>query len=449
MDLKSALKSAIEAKKKRHNPEAALEKEIEIFKRNYTDIKNNKSSIDQQSYARIPKFYYKLPKKDEILAQKLREEARDIFLKKKSKELLDNNELQAFWALLIKYQSSNVSPNSSFSGEETISYKEYQQIVNKAGPKYKIYLTPAVFAKLLQTSSQCKGRISTTSLFTYVMRKSWLEQTWIGLSLYDVTGHGYLREADLESYITFLIPTLPQLDGLENSFHNFYVCTVVRTFFFFLDPLRTGRVRIKDVVTCSFLDDLTELREGELTNDMLKANWFSAPSTLHVYGQYLNLDRDHNGMLSKRELAEYGTGTLTSVFLDRVFQECLTYKGEMDYKTYLDFVLALENRHEPQSLHYLFKILDINGVGYLDSFSLRYFLREIQEQMRVHDQDQVSFEDIKDGLFDMIKPADPTKITLQDLLNSGQGEVFVSILIDLNGFWAYERRAASPETVDN
>ena len=25
----------------------------------------------------------------------------------------------------------------------------------------------------------------------------------------------------------------------------------------------------------------------------------------------------------------YGTGTLTSVFLDRVFQECLTYEGEM------------------------------------------------------------------------------------------------------------------------
>lgn len=25
----------------------------------------------------------------------------------------------------------------------------------------------------------------------------------------------------------------------------------------------------------------------------------------------------------------YGTGTLTEVFLDRVFQECLTYEGEM------------------------------------------------------------------------------------------------------------------------
>lgn len=46
-------------------------------------------------------------------------------------------------------------------------------------------------------------------------------------------------------------------------------------------------------------------------------------------GQYLNLDKDHNGMLSKEELSRYGTATLTAVFLDRVFQECLTYDGEM------------------------------------------------------------------------------------------------------------------------
>ena len=36
---------------------------------------------------------------------------------------------------------------------------------------------------------------------------------------------------------------------------------------------------------------------------MQESNWFSAPSALRVYGQYLNLDKDHNGMLSKEELA--------------------------------------------------------------------------------------------------------------------------------------------------
>lgn len=63
----------------------------------------------------------------------------------------------------------------------------------------------------------------------------------------------------------------------------------------------------------------------------------------------------------------YGTGTMTRLFVDRIFQECLTYEGEVvcswnipkehitpspsllqDYKTYLDFVLAMENRKEPQ-----------------------------------------------------------------------------------------------------
>ena len=40
---------------------------------------------------------------------------------------------------------------------------------------------------------------------------------------------------------------------------------------------------------------------------MQESNWFSAPSALRVYGQYLNLDKDHNGMLSKEELARYVT----------------------------------------------------------------------------------------------------------------------------------------------
>ena len=49
---------------------------------------------------------------------------------------------------------------------------------------------------------------------------------------------------------------------------------------------------------------------------MQESNWFSAPSALRVYGIYLNLDKDHNGMLSKTELAAYGTGTFTPGFWD-------------------------------------------------------------------------------------------------------------------------------------
>lgn len=73
----------------------------------------------------------------------------------------------------------------------------------------------------------------------------------------------------------------------------------------------------------------------------------------------------------------YKSGSLTSVFLDRVFQDAFTYDGEMDYKGYLNFVLATENRHEPQALRYLFRFLDIKNQGYLDSFTILYFSRVI------------------------------------------------------------------------
>jgi serine/threonine-protein phosphatase 2A regulatory subunit B'' len=322
----------------------------------------------------IPTFFRALPPEEDVLQQKLREEARAEFLQRRSRALLDNEELKRLWTLLDSNATTGSGTSSPAAvskepapgqqqqdGEQMIGYEEYKKVKELAGEKCAPFFTAVVFAKLQQGDAH--GRISVMAFFNYVMRKVWLHQTRIGLSLYDVTGQGYLREQDLENYIAELIHTLPQLDGLEKSFHNFYTCTAVRKFFFFLDPLRTGKIRIQDILACSFLDELLELRDQDLAKDVQEANWFSAPSALRVYGVYLNLDQDHNGMLSKSELLKYGTGTLTTAFVDRVFQECLTYEGEMDYKTYLDFVLALENRKEPQALQYYFRYIFLLNTG--------------------------------------------------------------------------------------
>ena len=50
------------------------------------------------------------------------------------------------------------------------------------------------------------------------------------------------------------------------------------------------------------------------------------------------------------------------------------------------------------------------------------------------------FEDVKDEIFDMVRPKDPLRIKLQDLIDCGKGETVISILIDLDGFWTYENR---------
>ena len=113
-----------------------------------------------------------------------------------------------------------------------INYEDFQKVGSEAGSKCQQFFSASVFCKLLQTDPY--GRISIMQFFNYVMRKVWLHQTRIGLSLYDVAGQGYLKESDLENYILELIPTLPQLNGLERSFYSFYVCTAVRKFFWIL-----------------------------------------------------------------------------------------------------------------------------------------------------------------------------------------------------------------------
>lgn len=95
------------------------------------------------------------------------------------------------------------------------------------------------------------------------------------------------------------------MNGVDDAFRTFYVCTAVRRFLFFLDPLRAGRVRICDILACGFLDNILELREASTTQARLEENWFSLESAKRVYASYLRLDTDQNGMLSRKELAGY------------------------------------------------------------------------------------------------------------------------------------------------
>lgn len=52
-------------------------------------------------------------------------------------------------------------------------------------------------------------------------------------------------------------------------------------------------------------------------------------------------------------------------------------------------------------------------------------------------------------IFDMVKPKDPCRITLQDLIASGVGDTVVTILTDVNGFWAYDNRENLVQEQDN
>jgi serine/threonine-protein phosphatase 2A regulatory subunit B'' len=107
----------------------------------------------------------------------------------------------------------------------------------------------------------------------------------------------------------------------------------------------------------------------------------------------------------------------------------------MDYKSYLDFVLALENRNSPQGLRYLFNIMDMDKKGYLHAGDLHFFYRvrspvrhrsrsinvSIQGMLEMLEKrpetEMPSFNNLQNEIFDMVKPVDSMRIKLKDLID--------------------------------
>jgi Ca2+-binding EF-hand superfamily protein len=131
--------------------------------------------------------------------------------------------------------------------------------------------------------------------------------------------------------------------------------------------------------------------------------------------------------------------------LERIFEECITYDGEIDFKTYVDLIIAMENKKEPQSVAYFFKFLDINGEGFLDTLVLYHFFKALQATIKDGGggQEAIDFYDVRDEIFDVVKPSITGKITVTDLINCGQGDVVITLLTDAGGFFGYDTRELS------
>ncbi|KAL1233289.1 Serine/threonine-protein phosphatase 2A regulatory subunit B'' subunit gamma [Trichinella pseudospiralis] len=372
----------------------------------------------------IPVFYQplvlELSESKLFMADKLREEARASFLDRVGQQLMEPEELKLMMQEIQKWMSSR--SESSTVDPTLINYEEFGQLRSLVSEKAKVFFTARTFCRLLRSDPY--GRIGVNELMQYIMRKTWIYQTRISLGQYDVTGLGWLMERDVELYITDISATIPQLAHIDESLMPFYTCMAYKRFFFFLDRKRLGKIRITDMIASGFVDELLELRDVDNTNQLqdeensqdaennnaeIGKNWFSLANVLNLYGIYMNLDADGNGMLSKKELMAYGSGTLTEEFVGRVFEE-----------------LAMDNKQDPA-----------------DSFSLNYFFRGIQRAMEASGCMVVKFENINDELFDMIKPKKHDQITYDDLLRSKCGGIFINILIHLDGFLSYENREFS------
>jgi serine/threonine-protein phosphatase 2A regulatory subunit B'' len=428
IDWVESLKKFVGRKKQRTAQEIDDETD-QLFLKYIEDAKKVEEESDP-SYAKIPKFYQKSQASENPLAHKVRQEARNRFLKHKSSEVLEKADLEKIFALLKEH----VSP--PLDGKERINYNSFLTIASHLPLKCRYFFSASTFLKFDRDEY---GRIDVNSFFHSIVRKSNLFQTRIHISLYDEVGNGYLREKDLEDYIKDIISSFKHLENMEDSFSGYYTMTAARKFFFFLDPKRTGRIYIKDMLTSPILAELYELRNEKSSPEELNNNWFSMHSAYGLYEKYLKLDSDNNGLLKREELAKYSWG-ITSIVIDRVFEEYHTFNGEIDYKGFLDFVLAVDNKKTNQAIQYFWRALDVYHKGAIDTFVINMFFRSIIDKLQEKGKSDFHVEDIKDEMFDMAKPKLSNVITLQDIISCGQGEIIIANMIDAKAFFEYDQR---------
>ncbi|EOD36050.1 hypothetical protein EMIHUDRAFT_226900 [Emiliania huxleyi CCMP1516] len=253
--------------------------------------------------------------------------------------MLEPAELDECWRLLRAHASPPASPL-----DERIDYTGFCRVADAMPARLGRHFFGA--EHFLRFPNDPWGRVSIVHYFCWLRSKTAILRTRIEFSIYDHSTDGTLGEREREPRRV----------------------TAVRKFFFFLDPRRRGRMVAEGASHesggCA----------GDLGQEELRQNWFSLEYAEMLYSDYLELDADQNGMLSVGELMRFRGGAppgggLTAPFVQR---------SELDYKSYLDFVLAHSYKGTPEALTYFFKLLDLRRR--LLGLDLAYFFRAVLEK---------------------------------------------------------------------
>lgn len=236
----------------------------------------------------IPKFWVKKESARTSVQTKLSHRAMALFIERQSEELLPADVLRALLAWPM----------------HRVNYDQFSEMGKRLGPQYaKEYFRATTFLRFERDRG---GRISVAAFVGFVVRREELLRFRLHLSCYSSDLSGFITMVDLQHYVSDVVTSLPQLrciDGFDEMFLPFYTLTAVSKFFFFLDPMHRGKVRVRDVACSAEASELDELREtsneyrldAPFVAPWEGGNWFSPHFAMQFYRYYLMLDVDRNG----------------------------------------------------------------------------------------------------------------------------------------------------------
>lgn len=273
------------------------------------------------------------------------------------------------------------------------------------------------------------------------------------LLMWDTDGDGRLAENELENYIREMVPHVEAVRGLmDDLLLPFYCCTATRRIFWEVDVTHRQSVSLQPLLQSAVFHQWLQM---QVSPDEAARSWFGPSMTRWLYHKFLTLDVRNGGTLDASDVKRYKKGLptipddglapevspLSSLFVDRYFEVVpMMANGEMDFRRFVDFVLAVELLPQCARPLWLWRVLDVDGSGVLTPMKVNMFFRETHAKVAAIVDSTPAADVVLLELFDLIPTSEPLLITQEDFVGSNQAGLLVAIMIDCLSFWGYENR---------
>lgn len=290
-------------------------------------------------------------------------------------------------------------------------------------------------------------------------RESRLFYTLLGSN----TDRNYLISSDFRPLMRALLMSHQGLAFLHVTpeFQQRYSETVIERIYFGCTRQHNGRLTLADLKRSKLLDTLMVVDEEEDINR--ERRFFSYEHFYVLYCRFWELDANHDLQIDKEDLLRYGSHSLTTRIVERIFSgharplDAPENGGYMSYTDFIWFCLSEEDKTSDTAIDYWFRCIDLDGDGLITMFDMEYFYREQLHRMESFGHEPVQIKDILCQLLDMINPnMNPPVIRRRDLKRCRLAGNFFNVLFNLNKFFAIEARDplqirqehATPELTD-
>ena len=245
------------------------------------------------------------------------------------------------------------------------------------------FLTPAVFMRLDKDDGG--EQVPITSLMSVITRTITQQGLFASLGCFSVghpTSECIMSIDALEDWLYKLSHRLIQIQKMTEQFLPLWVFTAAHTIAFFHGKQHPSKfqlpvpgsarvntvtisVKIRDLVSSETMQSLLQLTKMYL--DDIDANPFSRLRAVRYYDSFTVFDSgrgsaDSSGGAPTEQCPIFAAGYMTPVFMERL----LAVYGQTDYRRFLTFAIAWDNRKTVPGVRYFWPVMDANNKGYID-----------------------------------------------------------------------------------